>query len=172
MSTVQRCDRLSGGAGTTWDFWEGFNGKMSQYEFKLVGKKEQLVPLQASSEAQMGKHMAGVDQYFQKRTCYIIEAKPKSANVVYSKFRFWMEDTCWLPFYGEAFDLRGNLWQMNNFNQCWDINWMPYALNMMCPIDLQRTHSTTSLMSDAILNKEFKPEFFSLNKLKKYYAGR
>lgn len=103
-----------------WDEIHGFTGRMDRFDFKLVGKKEMLVPYnvfgitnQVASKDFLGKKHANPDAVrFEKRRVWVVDATRKpNARHVYSRRTFYVEEDCWCIVASEAYDNGGKLWK-------------------------------------------------------------
>lgn len=103
-----------------WDEIHGFTGRMDRFDFKLVGKKEMLVPYnvfgvtnQIGSKDFIGpKHVNPDAVRFEKRRVWVVDATRKeNARHVYSRRTFYVEEDCWCIVASEAYDNGGKLWK-------------------------------------------------------------
>ncbi|SFB41359.1 Protein of unknown function [Collimonas sp. OK607] len=103
-----------------WDEVHGFNGRMDRFDFKLVGKKEMLVPYnvfgvtnQVLSKDFLGKKHVNPDAVrFEKRRVWVVDTTRKAnARHVYSRRTFYVEEDCWCIVASEAYDNGGKLWK-------------------------------------------------------------
>ncbi len=104
-----------------WDEPWGFVGRMDRFDFKLVGKREMIVPYnvfgvtnQNTSEEVLGKNSVNPDTVrWEKRRVWVVEATRKSgARHVYSKRNFYIEEDSWAMVGTESFDDAGKLWRV------------------------------------------------------------
>ena len=172
MSAAQRCDRVPGGSDVTWDLFEGFAGKPSMYNFTLVGRKMVLGARCAKPEPQYikGKHMCGADQYFQKINYYIVEAVPKDTNWIYSKIVIYIDPVLFYPDYSVTYDRKGREWLFWYYAWDTDVNFMTGCANMTM-IDIQRIHSSNTMVRRGEYNKCVSPSFFTMQNLKKHFGA-
>ncbi|MEG7359566.1 DUF1329 domain-containing protein [Pseudomonas citronellolis] len=104
-----------------WDEPWGFVGRMDRFDFKLVGKKELIVPYnvfgvtnQKTSEEVLGKSTVNPDAVrWEKRRVWVVEATRKNGvRHVYSKRNFYIEEDSWAMVSTESFDNAGKLWRV------------------------------------------------------------
>lgn len=172
MSTAQRMDVQSPGGDGTYDDMQCFNGKVTQYDWKLLPRKEMIMPRCGKSKPthRKGELASGVDEFYQKVNVYILEYKPKNPNHIYSHCNLYLDPETFQPLVCEYFDRQKRLWKMNwNYN-IWDAKWQfsghPYI------VDIIRRHSTTYEIFDQKCNKGYKPEMFTMTYLREIYSGR
>lgn len=104
-----------------WDEPWGFTGRMDRFNFKLIGKKELIVPYnvfgqQKSSEEVVSKQHVNPDVLrWEKRRVWVVEASRKeSARHAYSKRVFLIEEDCWCMVGTESYDNGGKLWKVQD----------------------------------------------------------
>ena len=172
MSAAQRCDRIPGGANLTWDMFEGFAGKPAMYKFKLIGKKTFLASRNASYVPMIikGKHLRGVDDYFQRVETYIVEAVPKDPNWVFSKLVLYIDPEMYFGTYLMSYDRKGRIWNVFQYTQAADAKWIPHPQNAT-HLDVQRIDSCSTCMFRNEFNQGIQPEFFKMAKLKKHFGA-
>jgi hypothetical protein len=111
------------GGVLVWDEIFGFVGRMDRYEFKLLGKKEMIVPYNnfkitntVPSKQNLGpRHMNPDSMRFEKHRVYVIEAnlKPGSRHA-YKKRRFYIDEDNWHIVSLASWDSADNLWRVCN----------------------------------------------------------
>jgi hypothetical protein len=103
-----------------WDEIHGFTGRMDRFDFKLIGKKEMLVPYnvygitnQVLSKDFLGpQHVNPAAVRFEKRRVWVVDATRKpNARHVYSRRTFYVEEDCWCIVAAESYDNGGKLWK-------------------------------------------------------------
>ncbi|MAG81396.1 MAG: hypothetical protein CMN89_03045 [Sutterellaceae bacterium] len=105
-----------------WDEVHGFTGRMDRFDFKLVGKKELIVPYNVfgvtngTVKDSIGpKHLTPESMRFEKRRVWVVDATRKpDARHVYSKRTFYIEEDCWCLVGTESYDNGGKLWRVGN----------------------------------------------------------
>lgn len=106
-----------------WDEPWGFAGRMDRFDFKLVGKKEMIVPyntfaLTNSTTAQevLGdSHIAPESVRWEKRRVWVVESTRKAdARHAYSRRTFQIEEDCWCIVSTESYDNAGAMWRVQN----------------------------------------------------------
>ena len=104
-----------------WDEIFGFVGRMDRFDFKLIGKKEMIVPYNAfpltnqstAKEAVGPKHLNPEVVRWEKRRVWVVEADRKaSARHVYSKRTFYVEEDCWCIVASETYDNANNIYRV------------------------------------------------------------
>lgn len=106
-----------------WDELWGFTGRTDRFDFKLVGKKEMIVPYNVFSitnnvplRAQLGKQHVNPDVLrWEKHRVWIVEAvRKEGARHAYKKRRFYIDEDSWAIVASESYDDGGNLWRVGN----------------------------------------------------------
>lgn len=112
ISVAQRGDS-SGGMDFTWDDYRGFSGKVPDYTWKLVGKKEMLVPFHAPtySPGTKGKVNDPDDCRYELREVWIVDGVNKEKDYVYSKRRMYLDVVSYDMLAVDLWDRRGALWK-------------------------------------------------------------
>lgn len=104
-----------------WDEVYGAVGRLDRFDFKLVGKKEMVVPYnvfgvtnQVLSQDFMGpKHVANEAVRWEKRRVWVVEATRKAdARHAYSRRTFYVEEDCTCIVQSDAYDNGGKLWRI------------------------------------------------------------
>ena len=111
-----------GVAGTsTYDDSFIYNGSPERFDWKLVGKKEVIVPysnydfvFQTKIEDALGEKFFNPDYIrWEKHRVWIVEADLKDGmRHLYSKRRYYIDEDSWSALAGEMYDGRGNLWRV------------------------------------------------------------
>ena len=111
-----------GVAGTsTYDDSFIYNGSPERFDWKLIGKKEMIVPasnwdfvFQAKIQDVLGpKFLDPEIMRYEKHRVWIVEGNLKEGQRhLYSKRRFYMIEDSWTALTGETYDARGNLWRV------------------------------------------------------------
>ncbi|HSV71651.1 MAG TPA: DUF1329 domain-containing protein [Methylibium sp.] len=104
-----------------WDEIFGFVGRMDRFNFKLVGKKEMIVPYnvfgftnQLPSKAAIGpKHLVPDTTRWEKRRIWVVDSTRKDgARHAYSRRTFYIEEDCWCIVGSDSYDNGGKLWRV------------------------------------------------------------
>ena len=111
-----------GVAGTsTYDDSFIYNGSPERFDWKLIGKKEIIVPANCYDflfgsrvEEQLGPNFFKPENIrYEKHRVWIVEGNLKEGSRhLYSKRRFYMVEDSWTALTGETYDARGNLWRV------------------------------------------------------------
>ena len=111
-----------GVAGTsTYDDSFIYNGSPERFSWKLIGKKEMIVPansydfvFQSKVEDMLGEKFLD-PQYirWEKRRVWIVDSFLKEGSRhLYSRRTFYLDEDSWVAVSGEMYDGRGNLWRV------------------------------------------------------------
>lgn len=108
------------GGATTFDDTFIFNGSMDRFDFKLVGKKEMLVPYNAYTVVYGSKLEDLFKPSFlnpdlvrwELHRVWVVEAtlRPGKRHV-YSKRTFYLDEDSWAAVASDEYDARGQLWR-------------------------------------------------------------
>jgi len=111
-----------GVAGTsTYDDSFIINGSPERFDWKLVGKKEMIVPyssydfvFQRELKDTLGEKFIDPEVVrWEKHRMWIIEATLKEGNRhLYSKRRFYIDEDSWAGLAAENYDGQGNMWRV------------------------------------------------------------
>jgi hypothetical protein len=111
-----------GVAGTsTYDDSFIYNGSPERYTWKLVGKKEVIIPyscyefvFQTDLKDALGEKFLDPDVIrWEKHRVWIVEANLKQGvRHLYSKRRFYVDEDMWAALASENYDARDNLWRV------------------------------------------------------------
>jgi hypothetical protein len=109
----------SAGASTYDDAWV-FNGALDRFDFKLVGKKEMIVPYSSyklfaarvPAEVVKAKHLNPDFVRWELHRVWVVEAtlKPGKRHV-YSKRVFYLDEDSWVALASDEYDGRGQLYR-------------------------------------------------------------
>lgn len=109
-------------AGTsTYDDSFIFNGSPERYDWKLVGKKEMLIPYSCYDFVFQTKILDALGEKFidpevirwEKHRVWVVEATLKDGSRhLYSKRRFYVDEDSWQALAAENYDGRGDLWRV------------------------------------------------------------
>lgn len=109
-----------GSAGaTTYDDAFAFNGAMDRYDFKLVGKREMIIPYNAyrfqyepgsAQNVLKAKHINPDLERWELHRVWVVEATLKEGKRhIYAKRTFYIDEDTWIAFASDAYDARGQL---------------------------------------------------------------
>lgn len=105
---------------TTFDDTFIFNGAMDRYDFKLLGKKEMLVPYNAYQAVYQSKqddllkpnHLNPDLVRWELHRVWVVDATLKEGKRhVYSKRTFYLDEDSWAALASDEYDARGQLWR-------------------------------------------------------------
>lgn len=109
---------------TVWDDIYGYVGRMDRFDFKLVGKKEMLVPYNnfGVTNTLPTKDFIGTKFInpsairWEKHRVWVIDGMRKAnSRHVYSRRTFYVDEDCWCVVASEVYDNAGTLWRVNNY---------------------------------------------------------
>ena len=121
----------------TADQFDGFFGSLVSYNFKLVGKKEMIVPYNSYKLADrslkykqiLAKNHPNPDYLrFEKHRVWVVEGTLRdNQRHIYSKRTWYIDEDSWTVLHDDAYDSRGQLWRVNDVYtmQYYDAN-VPY----------------------------------------------
>ncbi len=107
---------------STVDDYDGFNGSPDRFDWKLVGKKEMIIPynnfkltdksLKYTDIIKAGTYNQSLVRYELHRV-WVVEATLKAGKShVYSKRVYYLDEDSWQIAHGDLFDGRGELWRV------------------------------------------------------------
>ncbi len=105
---------------TTFDDTFIFNGSMDRFDFKLVGKKEMLVPYNAYAAVYQAKqdellkpnHLNPDFVRWELHRVWVVEATLREGKRhVYSKRTFYLDEDSWAALASDEYDARGQLYR-------------------------------------------------------------
>ena len=109
----------SAGASTYDDAWV-FNGAMDRYDFKLVGKKEMIIPYntyklnyhKVAADITTPHHVNPDLVRWELHRVWVVEAtlKPGKRHI-YSKRTFYLDEDSWIALASDEYDARGQLYR-------------------------------------------------------------
>ncbi len=104
------------------DEFNMFNGALDRFNWKLVGKKEMIVPYNAFGmynfkeklhDVATPEGLASANRRYEMHRVWVVEATVKpSARHVASKKVIYLDEDSWLALVGEDYDAQGNLWKV------------------------------------------------------------
>lgn len=104
-----------------WDELGGFVGRMDRFDFKLVGKKEMLIPYNVFGPSNTMGHQEYLGSNFvkpeamrfEKHRVWVVDATRKpNARHVYSRRTFYIDEDSWSIVATESYDDGGKLWRV------------------------------------------------------------
>jgi hypothetical protein len=108
------------GGATTFDDTFIFNGSMDRFDFKLVGKKEMIVPYNAYTAVYQAKqddllkpnHLNPDLLRWELHRVWVVEATLREGKRhVYSKRTFYLDEDSWAALASDQYDARGQLYR-------------------------------------------------------------
>ena len=108
-----------------WDEIYGFVGRMDRFDFKLVGKKEMLVPYNVFgiTNTFFAKDFIGTKFVnpaavrWEKHRVWVVDSVRKAtARHAYSRRTFYIDEDCWCITTSEAYDNAGKIWRVHHIN--------------------------------------------------------
>jgi len=106
------------GTNTTWDDYYGFDGKIFEFNYKLIGEQKVLAVMNQSRYDYPGEHPILQDE-FEMRDTYVIEVTAKNPRYPESKRILWIGKENYYPLYAESYDKAGKFWKgsINSFRR-------------------------------------------------------
>lgn len=114
-------DGLSDGM-RTYDMYDMFGGAPDRYDWKLLGKKEMIVPYDTYKLADRSLQYSDILKpehlnqdliRYETHRVWVIEATLKpGARHIYSKRRFYIDEDSWAILSADLYDGRGELWRV------------------------------------------------------------
>jgi len=114
---------MSGAA--VWDEISGFLGRMDHFDFKLVGKKEMLVPYNVfgltsrfKSNDFLGKKFVNPDTLrWEKHRVWIVDSTRKAnASHIFARRTFYVDEDCWCITQTDSYNDAGNIARVAQIN--------------------------------------------------------
>ncbi len=108
-----------------WDEVTGFVGRLDRFDFKLVGKKEMIIPYNTidvvnttTPRKALGTHHVDPGAMrWEKHRVWVVEATRKpDARHAYKLRRFYIDEDSWCLVSTEDYDDASNLWRVTNEN--------------------------------------------------------
>jgi hypothetical protein len=105
---------------STWDDLSVFNGAMDRFNWKLVGKKEMIIPYgnynvtyhKPTSDVTKPNHINPDLVRWELHRVWVVEATLKEgARHVYNKRVFYLDEDSWLAVASDEYDARGQLYR-------------------------------------------------------------
>lgn len=179
LSTGQRWDRTGGGSDQTWDGTEVFNGNVTNYTWKYLGRKVMLCPRNVMNQPKQevkGKPIGGlVDKQYQRVNTYVLEYTPKPQMLApVSRVVMYLDPDTFNAYYGEFYDNAGRIYWM----YCAGYHILECGLQIMQSgfvTDIQRVHLTGQYPAGLEGNETasyMNPAFMTMENLKAVWGGR
>ena len=171
MSTNQHQDRFPGGLDWTYDSTEGFEGHVVRFNWYYLGRKELLMPSSSHSHTYYNPngHCNGIDQYYQKRNCYIIKGTYKKP-INMTDLVLYLDPLLFSACYSVDRDMKGRDWIVQLICQGRGKNWF-YTMYNDSSIDILRKHSTRALFAYSGA-EDFVTNDLTMDTLKKDFLSR
>jgi hypothetical protein len=126
ISSAQRADAVAG-TDFTFDDLFSFDGIVPQYEWKCLGRRELIAPMNSQvkgypldREHNFGPFgLSFADDVWDLRQAVVIEMNPRAADHPYSKKVIYIDEQSMEPLYSFAFDRKGELWKLIWHNHRW-----------------------------------------------------
>ena len=108
-----------------WDELGGFTGRMDRFDFKLVGKKEMLVPYNVFGVTNtmhvkdyIGKKFLNPDALrWEKHRVWVVDSIRKpGASHLFARRTFYVDEDCWCIVQSESYDNAGNIARTSQVN--------------------------------------------------------
>ncbi len=166
ISVAQRGDTF-GGLDYTWDDYRGFSGKVSDYTWKLVGKKDMLVSYHAPTGNPRAKGLVlnPEDVRFELRSVWIADGVNKDKDYVYSKRRIYFDADSWGLNATEVWDRRGNLFKYGEIGLSVDSKTHNAYISYYCMYDLIAKRSSHCKNIHQYLNLGLKEDLFTTTRI-------
>ncbi len=147
VSSTQRQNKTRSGSDWTLDTIGGFSGNVTHFNWTYMGRKELLIPVVAHSHCYYNpsSSLNGVDQYYQRRNCYVIKAsykKPKNMSDII----LYLDPDLFSANYSIACNMKGQDWLIQLITSSRDKNWF-YTVYDQFARDVLSGHSTQLLFS-------------------------
>lgn len=113
------------GGVTVWDDIYGYVGRLDRYDYKLVGRREMIVPYNVfgttntlSSKDIVGpQHVNPAAVRWEKHRVWVVEGTRKAnARHAYSRRTFYIDEDSWAIVASENYDNGGALWRVNLYH--------------------------------------------------------
>lgn len=129
------------------DEQNGFNGSPERFDWKLVGKREMVVPFhnyaldardrEYDEFTRTSGHPPVDDIRHELRRVWVVEGTLKEGmRHVYSKRRFYIEEDSWHNVLSDMYDKRGELWRVSSYGMIYAYDAKAYYNNVSIYQDL------------------------------------
>ncbi len=191
LPTIRRVRRSStavegmqlDGESTIDDKGTDFNGKVNDWTWKLLGKKEMYVPANCYKLWQIGTpdkeecHTGGINpalpRYELHRVWVIEGTLKKDVNHPYSRRICYCDEDSWSSVVGDKYDRRGNLWRLSEYYTFQDVSMKMMMIYGRIYLNLEsgRYELIGGAMDEnskmPLINTGLKPSEFTVQKLKR-----
>ena len=169
MSSAQRTDAYLGTDLAIEDY-QGFSGKITEFDWKLIGKKKILCVRNTERQPVLygGNRYkwCAVDVPWELRDAWILEVRSKAKGHPYSKRTLYLDAQWYDTLYSEAFDRKGDPWKIWISYWYFQPKWRWFTLGGPSVIDFQSLHGTIVPVTTD-LNQRLSPEMFTIDRLEK-----
>ena len=112
ISSAQRGDSAAG-TDWTWDDQQGFDAKISDFNWNFIGKKEVFVPFHGPKNMPRrdGFLFLPEDCRYELREVFVVDGINKDKNYVYSRRRHYIDMQSYYLSAYDCWDRRGKLWK-------------------------------------------------------------
>ena len=160
----------------TIDDMLGFNGALTRFEWKLIGKKEIYIPFHTYKfddpnvkykDLLPQGHANPEYMRYEQRRVWIVEADLKEgARHVYGKRRFYIDEDSWQMVMTDSYDGRGDLWRTGLLNTLYDYAVEGYITRAEMFHDLQ----ASAYISVRLVNEAEPSNYTVPERGKKFYT--
>ncbi|MDE2368807.1 MAG: DUF1329 domain-containing protein [Burkholderiales bacterium] len=124
------------------DQYDGYNGAPDRFDFKLVGKKEMIVPYNDYKLMEKSTKYADVTKpgtpnpdliRYETHRVWVVDATLKPGQKhAFARRTFYVDEDSWSVLWEDAYDSRGNLWRVgvHPVMQFYDADVMWYSANI------------------------------------------
>ena len=154
----------------------GFNGAMDRYDWKLIGKKEMIIPYHnyRFDSPQLNYqtllipgHANPAYMRYEKHRVWVVEADLKAdKRHIYAKRRFYIDEDSWHIALLESYDGRGALWKVGILNTLYDYALKGYVTRAHLFHDLQ----SGAYVANRLVNETAQPNLMATPKGEAYYS--
>jgi hypothetical protein len=114
------------GGAIDWDEIDMFHGRMDRFNFRLIGKKEMIVPYNdykfanATADQVLGHDTLNPDDVrWERHRVWIVDATLKQGERhIYSRWTFYIDEDSWIILASESYDHGGNIYRVG-FSYPW-----------------------------------------------------
>ncbi len=183
ISTGQKTDAFLGSDIMIEDFL-GYNGRIKDMEWKLLGSDELLLPMYGHNQLDLSSQEADDEGYkdivfagkgscfpdvtWQLRKVYHLEAIPRDSRHPLSKRHYIIDAATFSPVLTRIYDRTGKLWKLgiagvshSDFHAPENKNWQGVITDGVSMIDLQAAHCTTLNMKSRLAKKTLSQKMFN-----------
>jgi hypothetical protein len=168
MITTERANPVSG-SPMTWDDFFGFDGKINDFSYKLIGEEKILALMDMKkfvTDWPKGYSKPVYDdEPYQVRDSLLLEITPKNPRYPESKRLLWLVQDIWYSPYAMTYDKNGQLWKglYNAIGEQKTMQGEPtYIMCANSAVDFKTSYWTLSMVDQIELNgTDVSPDFFS-----------